>query len=393
MKKSTLKVGDPLNFGIVGASVRGMFLTTLAMEHGHKLIAVADPSATNGKRAVDIFNAKDCEVKHYTSDREMFEQEQLDGVFIGSSDNWHYANLMVALDYKVPVYCEKPLVQTVEQCREILAKWKANPIVFCGGLEMRYSPLFMQVKKMITDGEIGRPVLVNAYEGVPGGGMHNHPLYREKITGRSLLLQKGVHDIDLMNWFLGEADPIRVYGSGGLDFFGSQNRPADHQCTEQELKGKFTAPYLNNTTFENDMKCPYGKEVDMEDNYIIMTDYANGTRSSFTLAYNSPDYFHEFLIIGTQGKITAIFRHRANTAEIRVMKNSDPENEYVIRPGLAGGHGGGDAAIVQDFVESIANGVQPKASMKATHDAALIASAAQDSIEQQQVINLDSLYE
>jgi predicted dehydrogenase len=136
------------------------------------------------------------------------------------------------------------------------------------------------------------------------------------------------------------------------------------------------------------MKCPYGSEVDMEDNYIVLADYKNSTRGCFTLAYNSPDYFHEFLIIGTKGKITAIFRHRANTAEIRLMKNSDPENEYIIRPGLNGGHGGGDAAIVQDFIESILKGTQPKAGMKATHDAALIAAAAQDAIEQKNVINL-----
>jgi predicted dehydrogenase len=379
---------NKMNFGLVGASVRGMFLVTLAMEHGHKLVAVADPSEKNGQTAVDIFNAKGCNVKWYDSDREMFETEKLDGVFIGSSDNWHYANLMTALDYKVPVYCEKPLVQTVEQCKEVFAKLEANPIIFCGGLEMRYSPLFMQVKKMISEGEIGKPVMVNAYEGVPGGGMHNHPLYRKKVTGRSLLLQKGVHDIDLMNWFLGEPKPVRVYGSGGMDFFGSANRPQNHQCTENELKTTFTAPYLNCHTFEYDMKCPYGSEVDMEDNYIVLADYKNSTRGCFTLAYNSPDYFHEFLIIGTKGKITAIFRHRANTAEIRLMKNSDPENEYIIRPGLNGGHGGGDAAIVQDFIESILKGTQPKAGMKATHDAALIAAAAQDAIEQKNVINL-----
>lgn len=378
-----------MNFGIVGASVRGMFLMTLAMDEGHKLVAVADPSEKAGKQCVDIFTEKGCEVRWYKTDREMFENEkELDGVFIGSSDCYHYQNLMVALDYKVPVYCEKPLVQTVEHCRDTLNKWKANPIVFCGGLELRYSPLSMQVKELIVEGTIGKPFLVTAYEGVPGHGMHSHPIYRVKETGRSLLLQKGVHDIDLINWFLGEPIPVMVSGSGGLNFYGPENRPDNHQCDPNDLKRSFTAPYLNNTTFESELKCPYEDGVDMEDNYLILTDYAGGVRSSFTLAYNSPNYYHEFLIIGTEGKINAIYRHKANTAEIRIMQNSKPENEIIIRPALSGGHGGGDPAIVHDFIEAIRNNCQPKAGMQATHDAALIASAAQDSIEQKQMIKL-----
>jgi hypothetical protein len=64
-------------------------------------------------------------------------------------------------------------------------------------------------------------------------------------------------------------------------------------------------------------------------------------------------------------------------------------DEYVIRPGLSGGHGGGDSSIVKDFIECITKGgIQPKAGIKATHDAALIAAAAQDAIEQKSVINL-----
>ena len=89
-------------------------------------------------------------------------------------------------------------------------------------------------------------------------------------------------------------------------------------------------------------------------------------------------------------KLTALADPSAKNGKTAVdIFNAKGCDEYVIRPGLSGGHGGGDSAIVKDFIECITKGgIQPKAGIKATHDAALIAAAAQDAIEQKSVINL-----
>ena len=44
-------------------AVRGMFLATLAMEHGHKLTAVADPSAKKTGRRPLIFSMPKAGIK------------------------------------------------------------------------------------------------------------------------------------------------------------------------------------------------------------------------------------------------------------------------------------------------------------------------------------------
>lgn len=379
-----------MKLGLVGCSVRGMFLVTLAMDEDkdNQLVAVADPSAENRERCADIFKTKGCSVATYESDRGLFDKEtDLDAVIIGSGDCHHYGNLLVALEHSIPVYCEKPMVQRVEECDEIWRRWNENPITFCGGLEMRHSPLFGQVKEILDSGTIGVPFLVNAYEGVPGGGMHEHPIYRRKETGRTLLLQKGVHDLDLINWFINRP-PRSVSALGGQNSFGPENRPDNHRFNPETAKSSFRAPYLNATVFESRKMDPYGDEVDMEDNYLVLIDYADNRRATFALAYNSAEYYHEFLVIGTKGKVTACFRHKANTAEIRIMTLGVPGEERVLRPGLHGGHGGGDALIMRDFLSAIREKRQPVAGMKAACLSSLVGAAAQDAIEKGEIIHL-----
>lgn len=379
-----------MKFGLVGASGRGMFLAKLAMDESdeNKLTAVADPSEASRAKCVEIFKGHGSVPACYASEAEMLEKEKdLDGVFIGSSDCHHYLNLMKTLEFPISVYCEKPMVQRIDECKDVLRAWKKNKNVLCCGLEMRHSPLFGQIKEILASGKIGKPFMINAYEGVPGGGMHQNPLYRKKETGRSLLLQKGVHDIDLVNWFVDDR-PVSVCALGGLNCFGPDNKPAGYSFDEENAKRIFVAPYHNNYKFEYQLADPYGDGVNMEDNYTCLIDYANNARASFTLCYNSPVYIHEFNIIGTKGKISATYRHKCNTAEIRLMTCEDPENEYVIHPPLVGGHGGGDAAIVAAFIDSIKTGEQPLADIYAGYWSSIVGAAAQDSIEEKKIINI-----
>lgn len=369
--------------GFVGASVRGMFLGWQSMEYGNEPVAVADPSEACRSRAAEVFGKMGYPLNAYAHEREMLERENnLDAVFIGSPDYAHYENLLACLDYGVAIYAEKPLVQQVAHAEEIYQKWKANPVPFCGGLELRYCLPMEATQEMLRDGVVGEPRVLHVREEVPGLGMHVHPSYRRKETGRSLLLQKGVHDLDLINWFV-NARPTRVCATGGQAFAGPRNRPANYDAAsahEPKRSGHYVE-YLD-CTVERTALDPHADEVDMEDHYHVTIDYGQDKHATFTLVYQSPFYQHEFIVYGTEGRLVTFFNHQENSARIHWGRADGTRGERDFTPDeMAGGHGGGDPKILADFARMMAGGPATRADMKSACYASMLAAAAQDALE------------
>jgi predicted dehydrogenase len=385
-----------MKFGLIGASVRGMFLSSLATENGHEFCCVADPGEDMRTAAVDIFKRKGMNLRAYETDAEMMAKEpEIDAVFIGSGDQWHYANMLAALPYEKAIYVEKPLAQQVSHCDEILALWKKHPAVVCGGLELRHSVLNEEAIRLLEEGVIGKVVLVSAYEGVPGSGMHHHPTYRRKATGRSLLLQKGVHDIDLINWFVG-SNPVSVSAQGNMALFGG-DKPKGLTCVEcparetcrPKTRESIHVDYLDYTFPNRSVLCAYGEDVDMEDNYQVLIGYENGAKAVFTLIYGAPEYKHEFMIYGEKGRMDVHYDHRRDLYEIRIRTLDNEQEQRLINPlHTGGGHGGGDRRIIPDFLQAVAAKRQPRANLIAARNGAAVAAAAQDSIESGDVVAL-----
>ena len=377
-----------MKFGLIGASIRGLWLIKLATEaSGGRLVAVTDPSEQAHANARHAFGD---ELASYKTVRSMLDaHHDLSAIFIASPDMAHYENVMDALTAKVPIYVEKPLAQHVEHCDAILTAWQKSPVVFCGGLELRHATLAETMHELIDSEIIGEPAYITCTEYVPSLGMHVHPLYRKKSTGRSLLLQKGVHDLDLMNGFAG-GSPVWTSAVAGQSFTGG-DRPSGSlvqdcpDCQALGLRPRTAGVFreLNNLPIPaTPQYCVHGKDVDMEDNYQMLVRYDNGVRGVFTLCYNAPEYSHEFAVVGIKGNIRAFYDHKQSTFRFHVRENRTPDRETVIQPPFRpGSHGGGDPRIIDHFLACVREGRQPLADIQAARNSAALAAAAQDSIE------------
>jgi len=383
-----------IKFGLIGASVRGLFLCWEAMKTpGVRLAAAADPSKISRANVKKVFGK---EVETYGDAGKMLKAHpEISAVFIASNDASHYENIITALKFKKHIFAEKPLAQQIEHCDDILNRWKKSKVVFSGGLEFRHIYLSRTIKKLLDKKIIGNLAHITGVEYVPGGGMHNHPLYRRKETGRSLLLQKGVHDIDLLNWFSG-GRPEWVFGAGGLNFYGGKKKkgldcfscPERKKCRPNIRKTKYI--YYLDLTIQQKHLCAYAEDVDMEDNYQIVVGYDNNVRASFVISYNAPEYYHEFILVGDKGKLKGSFDHYKNIFRISYKLNESMEKETVITPVAfqEGGHGGGDSKIVKNFLDCLSDGSQPDADIYAARDAAVVAAGAQDSLESGKVVKI-----
>lgn len=325
-------------------------------------------------------------VAYYEDAEEMLRREEIDAVIVATHDKDHVEPTTLALEHGKHCFLEKPMAQSIADCDRILQAAEKSKGVLMVGYELRHCVLFEEMRRLLDRGDIGDVKLASAVDNVSvGGNYFYHDQQRRKDYIRSLLLQKGCHTIDLLNWFVG-GRPKRVYASCGLDAFGG-DAPNDKRCRDCELKPE--CPYaIDHKRFlmdydaeiEKDDLCVYAQEVDVPDNGIALIDYDNGVRATFTECHFTPEYSREFTLIGDKGKMYGFYNNACDFV-IRVTRRHSKEQDEYFPKSPGGGHGGGDPRIQEHFLDCILNGAKPEVSPFAGRDSAAIAIAAELSSE------------
>lgn len=105
-------------------------------------------------------------------------REDIDWVFVGSFNASHRAHAVAALDAGKHVFCEKPLASTAEDCVEILRACTRNPgRHFAIGFNLRFSPFYQKMRRMLEDGCIGEIISLEFNETTSpnhGAAMHGN---------------------------------------------------------------------------------------------------------------------------------------------------------------------------------------------------------------------------
>lgn len=369
---------------VIGLGGRGSYFCKTYHENPRSaLTAVCDIDPKALETARSIWGDR---VAYYEDAGEMLCREEIDAVVVATHDKDHVEPTTLALDRDKHCFLEKPMAQSIADCDRILCAAERSKGVLMVGYELRHCALFEEMRRLLDRGDIGEVKLASAVDNVSvGGNYFYHDRQRRKDYIRSLLLQKGCHTIDLLNWFVG-GRPKRVYASCGLDAFGG-SEANDKRCRDCEKKGE--CPYaIDHKRFlmdydvevEKDDLCVYAKEVDVPDNGIAVIDYDNGVRATFTECHFTPEYSREFTLVGDKGKMYGFYNNACDFVIRVTYRHSKAKDEYFPKsPG--GGHGGGDPRIQEHFLDCILKGTAPEVSPFAGRDSAAIAIAAELSSE------------
>lgn len=150
----------------------------------------------------------------YSDFDHMLADKDIDGVVIVTSSDLHAQQIIKALRAGKHVFCEKPLGVTVEECLEVEREVAAHPAqIFMVGFMRRFDPSYVYAKAQADGGKVGDPYLYKGYGADPMASIDGMITFSGKGSG-GLFVDLGVHDIDLMRWFLGE-DPTGVFAIGG----------------------------------------------------------------------------------------------------------------------------------------------------------------------------------
>ncbi len=389
-----------LNIGIVGTGSRGKTFSAgignLKCAKGRaRIAALCD---TNYKRLEAAKKVYEIDVPTYT-DYEEFLKQDLDAVIVTTPCDSHAELTIKALEAGKYVLCEKAMAIKPEDLNAMMEAEKKSGKGIQLGLCLRYADFMRDLIPVIKRGEIGEVIMTSLMVTLEGSD-HFNRWHRLKELSGGILLQKGTHGLDLVNRIMGGAKPKTVCATGGRNVFKAREECAGRRCLtcpektscreflDIEKNPKDKALYKDCEDVDGYIwdRCVFDPENDIYDNTMVQIEYENGTRANYALSlfYDSGEGIeHEFIIIGTEGRID-VSRRREEIVIHRRRTND------VIRYKLQG-HGEGFDTEMGDFLNMIETGEKPLADSYAGYWCAMEGLAAEKSIEESRLINISEM--
>ncbi len=245
---SRVAPSDQVNIGVIGAKGMGW---SDARSHlripGVNVVALADVDRNVlAERTKDMTGMGKPAPQNFDDYRRMLERKDIDAVIVGTPDHWHCLAMTDAVSAGKHVYVEKPIANTIEECRVMQAAAKRSGKMVQVGQWQRSGPHYESAIAYVRSGKLGRirVVKVWAYQGwmkpvpvQPDGAAPagvNYDMWLGPAPKRAfnpnrfhfnfrwfwdyaggLMTDWGVHEIDIALYAMNASAPKSVMASGG----------------------------------------------------------------------------------------------------------------------------------------------------------------------------------
>lgn len=204
----------PLRIGIAGYGIVGKRRREFADQRDDmQTVAVCD-------RYFDGSGTLEDGVRHHAHYSELLK-EDLDALFVCISNDMASEVTCAGLDCGLHVFCEKPPGRDLDDVAAVIEAEKRNPgLKLKYGFNHRYHDSVRQALDLINGGELGRVVNLKGVYGKSQLVTFGQTSWRteRKLAGGGVLLDQGIHMVDLIRLFGGEFTEVHSFISN--DFWG-----------------------------------------------------------------------------------------------------------------------------------------------------------------------------
>src|SRR5574344_831844 len=147
--------------------------------------------------------------KWYTAAQELIDDPDVNAIYIATPPSSHATFAIMAMKAGKPVYVEKPLAASYEDCARVNRVSEQTHVPCFVAYYRRYLPYFQKVKSIICDGVIGDIVSVQIRFAVPPSELdYRHPenlpwRLQPDIAGGGYFYDLAPHQLDLLQMMFG----------------------------------------------------------------------------------------------------------------------------------------------------------------------------------------------
>ena len=197
---------EKIRWGIIGPGI-------IAHEFAHdfkfvgnaELKAVASRSFTRATEFAEKYDIP----KSYGSYQELYEDADIDAIYVATPHTFHLQNSRDALQGGKAVLCEKPITTSPLELRELLEAADKTGNYLLEGMWTYFLPVIKKAKSWVEEGRIGKVRHIKSDFGYPVPFDPNGRMFNPELAGGSLL-DMGIYTI-AMAWYFKSMDPESVH--------------------------------------------------------------------------------------------------------------------------------------------------------------------------------------
>lgn len=185
------------NWGVVGSGWIAHDMANALIQEGVGIYGVA-----SGHYSSAIKFSKEFSIEHvYENYQSMFEDENIDIVYIATPHNSHYEIMKDALLHNKHVFCEKAITLNSTELDECVKIAKERRLVISDGVTLFHMPLFKELKKVISSNSLGPVKMIQVNFGSFKEYDVNNRFFNPNLAGGALL-DIGVYAVSFARWFM-----------------------------------------------------------------------------------------------------------------------------------------------------------------------------------------------
>ena len=257
-----------LKVGIAGFGVVGKKRKACVDRHPNlRLVAVCD-------RNFDDEGLLEEDVYYYQNYQNLLDQE-LDILIICLTNEIAPEVTIAGLQAGLHVFCEKPPGRNVEDIKRVIQIESQNPLLkLMYGFNHRYHESVQNALKLVQDGKFGKVINIRGLYGKAKLITFNQPDWRTRreIAGGGVLLDQGIHMVDLMRLFGGNFTEVHSFISNRHWGYDVEDNAYALMKTEDGVVGM-----LNSSATQ--WRHRFNLDINLEYGSIILGGIISGTKS------------------------------------------------------------------------------------------------------------------
>jgi len=200
-----------VGFAVVGLGHFADYVVLPAFRHSAKtkLVALVSGDERKARRLAGKFGARD----YYTYEDYALclNHPHVEAVYIATHNAGHLDFTVRAAASGRHVLCEKPMANTVEDCRQMVQACRSSQVRLMIAYRKYFEPASVQLKKLVESGKLGRLKIIHSAFTIylpPKGDVPRWHFDRE-LAGGGSLVDVGVYCVNTARWLAG-TDPVEA---------------------------------------------------------------------------------------------------------------------------------------------------------------------------------------
>ena len=144
----------------------------------------------------------------------IIDDPEIDSIFIGVPNYLTSKIVVKGLKAGKNVFAEKPPGISVEEVKLMIAAEKETGKVLKFGFNHRYHPAIIKAKKLVDSGDLGKILWMRGRYGKSvEPDFDKSWRARKKFAGRGILMDQGIHMLDLFQYFCDDFNEAKAFSS------------------------------------------------------------------------------------------------------------------------------------------------------------------------------------